>query len=148
MKFELKKFSDLTIENLYNLIKIRQSIFIVEQNCPYNDLDNKDQFSLHLLGYKKNELVSYARIFPPGILSPKAIIGRILVIKKYRSQGLGASLINRSLEIIKYNFGNVAIRLEAQTYLCDFYKKFGFISKGKEYLEDGIPHVSMILDSK
>ena len=145
MKFELKKFSDLTIDNLYNLIKIRQSIFIVEQNCPYNDLDNKDQSSLHLLGYKKNELVSYARIFPPGILSPEAVIGRILVIKKHRSQGLGFSLINKSLEIIKSDFGNVSIKIEAQIYLYDFYQKFGFKSTGKEYLEDGIPHISMIL---
>ena len=110
-----------------------------------NDLDEKDQVSLHLLGYKDNNLVSYARIFAPGIISQEAVIGRILVVKKYRSQGLGVSLINKALEIINSDFGNVSIKIEAQTYLHDFYTKFGFKSVGQEYLEDGIPHVSMIL---
>lgn len=145
MKFELKKFSELTSRELYNLIKIRQSVFIVEQDCPYEDLDNKDQEALHLMGYERDKLVLYARIFAPGILFSEASIGRILVIKQYRSKGLGVSLMNKALEIIKSDFGNISVRLEAQTYLNSFYKKFGFKNSGEEYLEDGIPHISMVV---
>ena len=137
---------DSLLIELYTLIKVRQSVFIVEQDCPYNDLDNKDQKAFHLMGYQNKKLVSYSRIFPPGVLSYEVVIGRILVVKEFRAKGLGVSLMNKALKVIKSNFGDVTIRLEAQTYLNDFYVKFGFKSVGKEYLEDDIPHISMIRD--
>ncbi len=147
MKFYIKKYNDLTLDNLYDLISLRQSVFVVEQNCPYEDVDQKDKICFHLLGYKNKELIAYSRIFPPDSLHKESVsIGRIVVLKSYRKKGIGVGLINESLNFVESNFGKINIRIEAQSYLKEFYSKFGFKIISDEYLEDGIPHFSMILN--
>ena len=147
MKFYIKKYNDLTLDNLYDLISLRQSVFVVEQNCPYEDVDQKDKICFHLLGYKNKKLIAYSRIFPPDIFHKESVsIGRIVVLKSYRKKGIGVGLINESLNFVESNFGKINIRIEAQSYLKEFYSKFGFKIMGDEYLEDGIPHFSMILN--
>ena len=101
-----------------------------------------------MLGYKNKELIAYSRIFPPDVFYKESVsIGRIVVLKSYRKKGIGISLINESLNFVESNFGKINIRIEAQSYLKEFYSKFGFKIIGDEYLEDGIPHFSMILKS-
>jgi len=147
MKFYIKKYNDLTLDNLYDLISLRQSVFILEQNCLYEDVDQKDKLCFHLLGYKKKELIAYSRIFPPDSFYKESVsIGRIVVLKSHRKKGIGVDLINESLNFVESNFGKINIRIEAQSYLKEFYSKFGFTIIGDEYLEDGIPHFSMILN--
>tara|TARA_Y100000746_G_C15337125_1_gene380223 strand:+ start:30 stop:473 length:444 start_codon:yes stop_codon:yes gene_type:complete len=147
MKFYIKKYNDLTLDNLYDLLSLRQSVFVVEQNCPYEDVDQKDKICFHLLGYKNKELIAYSRIFPPDSFYKESVsIGRIVVLKSYRKKGIGLSLINESLNFVESNFGKINIRIEAQSYLKEFYSKFGFKIISDEYLEDGIPHFSMILN--
>lgn len=147
MKFYIKKYNDLTLDNLYDLLSLRQSVFVVEQNCPYEDVDQKDKICFHLLGYKNKKLIAYSRIFPPDIFHKESVsIGRIVVLKSYRKKGIGVSLINESLSFVESNFGKINIRIEAQSYLKEFYSKFGFKIISDEYLEDGIPHFSMILN--
>ena len=147
MKFYIKKYNDLTLDNLYDFLSLRQSVFVVEQNCPYEDVDQKDKICFHLLGYKNKELIAYSRIFPPDSFYKESVsIGRIVVLKSYRKKGIGLSLINESLNFVESNFGKINIRIEAQSYLKEFYSKFGFKIISDEYLEDGIPHFSMILN--
>jgi len=138
-----KKWEELNKKNLHEILQIRSEVFIVEQKCVYQDIDNKDPKAIHLYGKIKNKIVAYSRIFNEGDFYKEISFGRALVLKNQRGKGLGNELVQKSIEIIKGNWPNKKVKISAQAHLNSFYKKHGFIEKGKEYLEDGIPHVSM-----
>jgi ElaA protein len=146
MEWSFKKFHKLRLVELYDLLKLRASVFVVEQNCPYQDLDEKDHHATHLLGYQKNNLVAYSRIFPPGIINKKyASISRIVTQNKIRGKGLGHELVKKSIDFCREQNTHQTIKISAQVYLKGFYNRLGFFERGKIYLEDGIPHCAMYL---
>ena len=145
MRVEVKTFQQLEPEELYKLLQLRSEIFVVEQECIFLDLDGKDQKALHALGWEGNELVAYARIFGPGDYFPEASIGRVAVRETFRGRGLGIQIMQESIAAAKNRFGISKITLSAQKYLEHFYADLGFISEGEEYLEDGIPHIRMVM---
>ena len=146
MEWFFKKHYELRINELYELLKLRASVFVVEQDCPYLDLDGKDSLATHILGYGENKLIAYSRIFRPGALEKKEVrIGRIVVKKQSRGKGLGKELVQKSIAFCQEHFGNQTTKISAQVYLKKFYNQCGFIEKGEIYLEDGIPHCAMYL---
>jgi ElaA protein len=144
MQFQTKKFNQLSLSEFYEILRLRSEVFVVEQNCVYQDIDDKDQKALHVLGYKNEEIIAYARCFAPGIYFDEAAIGRILVKEAHRATGAGHEIVSASIKAISENFKTTSIHISAQEYLIDFYKSHGFEVKGKGYLEDGIPHVAMV----
>ena len=142
-----KKFEELTVEELYLIMQLRNEVFVVEQNCPYQDADNKDQKSFHLTGWDGEKLVAYARLIPPGISYSESSIGRVVSSPAYRGTGAGRELmklaITRTIELFNTN----TIKIGAQLYLKKFYESLGFIKSSEEYLEDGIPHIEMLLEN-
>ena len=140
----VKKFSELSIEELYQILRLRSEVFVVEQDCVYQDLDNKDQISVHIFIKKKNEIVAYTRIFKSGDYYKNPSIGRVVVSKKNRGKELGKKIMISSIDYIKENLKGDKIELSAQKYLDKFYKDLGFYKIGEDYLEDGIPHQRMI----
>ena len=145
LKFNCKKFSDLTIEELYDAMALRQEVFVVEQDCPYLDADGKDQNAWHLLGYDEGQLLAYARIVGKGVSYEKyPSIGRVVISKKARGLGYGKLLMQVSLRECERLFGKIDIKISAQTYLLKFYNELGFQEVGEGYLEDNIPHIAMI----
>ena len=147
MKTIVKAFDELCTEELYQLLALRSEVFVVEQNCAYQDVDGKDQKALHLMGYENNLLVAYARIFPPGEYFDQAAVGRVVVKDTYRGKALGVKVMNAAIDTIKEKYNTLEIALSAQTYLINFYKDLGFHPEGEEYLEDGIPHILMVKSS-
>ena len=146
MEWLFREYEKLTLSELYELLKLRASVFVVEQDCPYQDLDGKDLQATHLRGYKK-KLIAYSRIFPPGTVDKEhASIGRIITIKQERGKGIGFKLVKKSVTFCREHFGDQIIKISAQVYLKKFYNQCGFVEKGKIYLEDGIPHCSMYLN--
>ncbi|MFM7710688.1 MAG: GNAT family N-acetyltransferase [Ferruginibacter sp.] len=139
------QFDELSAEQLYALLRLRATVFIVEQQCVYQDLDNKDQSSLHLLGYQAETLVAYARILPPGLSYREASIGRVVTSPQARKHGFGKGLMKEAIRFCQHRYHGVGIRISAQEYLLGFYGDLGFEAVGEPYLEDGIPHVEMIL---
>ncbi|TVZ52631.1 GNAT family N-acetyltransferase [Dokdonia sp. Hel_I_53] len=144
LDFKIKKFEFLSIKELYALLQLRAEVFIVEQDCVYQDIDYKDQDAIHILGYKDDELVAYTRIFKSGLYFDKASIGRVLVKQKERNHAYGYDLMEASIQCIYDFYEEQPIKISAQTYLKKFYNNLGFYEVGKEYLEDGIPHIGMI----
>lgn len=144
LDIQTKTFNQLNTTELYDLLQLRSEVFVVEQDCVYQDIDGKDQKALHILGYRGSKLVAYTRIFQPGDYFDEASIGRVVVKEKERQYGFGYDIMNASIEAIKKNFKTSEIRISAQTYLKRFYNNLGFKEIGEEYLEDGIPHVNMI----
>ncbi len=142
--FVLKEFNQLSLQELYQLLRLRNEVFVVEQNCPYQDLDNKDYKAHHLLIYQKEELVAYSRIFPAGVSFKEASIGRIITSGKVRSSGVGKILMEKSIEALYTVFGKQPIRIGAQCYAILFYQKSGFQPEGEIYLEDRIEHIEMV----
>ena len=140
----VKKFSELSIEELYQILRLRSEVFVVEQNCVYQDLDNKDQISVHIFIKEKNEIVAYTRIFKSGDYYKNPSIGRVVVSKKKRGKELGKKIMISSIDYIQENLKGDKIELSAQKYLDKFYKDLGFYKIGEDYLEDGIPHQRMI----
>ena len=140
----VKKFSELSIEELYQILRLRSEVFVVEQDCVYQDLDNKDQISVHIFIKEKNEIVAYTRIFKSGDYYKNPSIGRVVVSKKKRGKELGKKIMISSIDYIKENLKGDKIELSAQKYLDKFYKDLGFYKIGEDYLEDGIPHQRMI----
>ena len=138
-------YNELTTNQLYNILKLRAEVFVVEQNCAYQDLDNKDNKALHLIGEINNEIIAYTRIFKKGDYFTNSSIGRVLVKKEFRKKELGKAIMEKSIEIIKKKTKEEKIEISAQKYLTKFYKDLGFKKTGKEYLEDNIPHIKMIL---
>ena len=144
LKWVWKKFEELNTDELYGLLVVRQRVFVVEQSCHYLDADGKDTSAFHLMGYLDDRLVAYARILRPGASYAEVSIGRVLTTTEVRGKGVGIDLMKRSLQYIRSEFGNVPVRLSAQTYLLKFYEDLGFKSTGKEYFEDEIPHTEML----
>jgi len=138
-----KSFSKISAEHLYALLKLRQDVFIIEQDCIYNDLDGLDQDSSHLLGFVDEELAMYARIVPAGIKFDEVSIGRIVVNPKHRNLGLGKALVKKSLHLLKKS-GERNVRIEAQAHLENFYQSMGFTKTSSEYEVDSIPHIQML----
>ena len=145
MKVEVKKFSELSIGELYELLKLRTEIFVVEQECIYQDMDGKDNKATHILGKQEDKIVAYTRIFGPGDYYDQPCIGRVVVDKERRGEEKGKEIMEASIKYVKENYINKKIILSAQKYLEKFYKDLGFFVEGDEYLEDGIPHQKMIL---
>ena len=138
----VKKWSALTANEIYFILRLRSEVFVVEQDCVYQDIDGKDQKAKHVLGKKENDIVAYARVFKPGDYFKEASFGRAVVKKSERGKGVGDELVINCLENIKEK----KIKISAQSYLKGFYGKHGFTAKGEEYLEDGIPHTAMFLE--
>ena len=138
-----KRWSEVSLEELYSVLRLRSEVFVVEQDCVYQDIDNKDQIAIHLLGYINKELIAYSRLFNEGDYFKETSFGRAIIKKEKRGQGYGDELVKESLKTIKNYYGNKKVKISAQAHLKTFYSKHAFIAKGKEYLEDGIPHVSM-----
>jgi len=141
--WKIKTFSELTTPELYEIIKARVNVFVVEQDCPYPDLDDNDQKAIHLWAENDGEVLAYCRIFDKGIKYPEASIGRVVTTENGRGTGLGKQLIKYALEIIENRLGTSEVRISAQDYLLKFYSDFGFQDTGKKYLEDNIPHTEM-----
>ncbi len=142
-------FSALTTLELYKILQLRNEVFIVEQNCPYQDCDEKDFAAHHLCAWQNNQLVAYTRLLPPGISYPEqASIGRVLTALSVRRQNLGKELMTRSIREIYTLFGRVDIAIGAQFYLKNFYEAFSFIQASELYLEDDIPHIRMELSGQ
>ena len=147
MIFSVKTFNELTTKELYQILRLRSEVFVVEQDCVYQDMDNKDQKAFHVLSFKKEELIGYARIFDSGDYFKNPSIGRIIIKETERNHNYGYELVEASIQFIERNFQKKTIEISAQTYLLKFYNSLGFLSSGEEYLEDGIPHVKMLRTS-
>ncbi len=141
-----KTFYELDTEDLYQILRLRSEVFVVEQDCVYQDLDNKDQNAIHLYYKENDQIVAYTRIFKAGDYYENPCIGRVVVSKKNRGNDLGKKIMIDSMEYIKQNIKGEKIELSAQKYLDKFYKDLGFYKIGEDYLEDGIPHQRMIFD--
>jgi ElaA protein len=148
MKFVTKKFKDLSVVELYDMLRLRSVIFVLEQKCIYVDQDNNDQKSLHVLGYSGKKLVAYARIVPPGKIFKTVSIGRVVVDEKYRGKEIGYLLMEESIKQTFKKHKPEVISISAQKHLENFYSRLGFKSIGKTYLEDNIPHIKMLLKTK
>lgn len=144
MQVSVKTFDELTTEELYQILRLRSEVFVVEQDCVYQDLDNKDQKALHIIGKKGDEIVAYTRIFKPGDYFENVSIGRVVVNQDQRKYGLGKQIMHASLTAINERFPDSPIEISAQSYLLKFYTDLGFNAFGEEYLEDGIPHMRML----
>ena len=144
MEIIIKTFQQLTTIELHDLLQLRSEVFVVEQDCVYQDIDGKDLKALHILGYKEGKIVAYTRCFAPGIYFEEAAIGRVVVEGSQRKYGYGHDIMKASIEAITKHFKIEKIKLSAQKYLIKFYETHGFRQVGEEYLEDGIPHVAMI----
>ncbi len=143
MNFITKSFQELTITELYQILQLRSEVFVVEQDCVYQDLDFKDQKALHILGFKNNKIVAYTRVFKAGDYFENASIGRVVVAASERKFGYGFHLMKASIKAIEDHFNTTKITISAQVYLTKFYNSLGFNKIGEEYLEDGIPHIRM-----
>lgn len=139
-----KTFQELTTNELYQLLQLRSEVFVVEQDCVYQDIDGKDEKALHVLGVKNDKIVAYTRIFKPGYYFEEASIGRVVVKENERKHQYGYDIMNASIEAIKNIYNETTIKISAQTYLNTFYTNLGFQKLGEGYLEDGIPHIGMI----
>lgn len=144
LKIKVKPFKELSNLELYNLLQLRSEVFVVEQDCVYQDLDGKDEIALHVLGFKNDKLVAYTRIFDCGFYFDKTSIGRVVVAKNERQYKYGYDIMKASIEAIKTEFNQTTIKISAQVYLKKFYSNLGFKTAGEEYLEDGIPHITML----
>ena len=141
----LKKFADLLPAELYAILQLRNEVFVVEQNCVYQDADNKDYLSYHYMGWQNDKLVAYTRLLPPGVAYAEPSIGRVVTSPSARGGGIGRELMKKSVEQVKNIFGNVSIKIGAQLYLLKFYSSLGFQQTSDIYLEDNIEHVEMVL---
>ena len=146
LDIKIKAFNDLTREELYDILQLRSEIFVVEQNCVYQDMDHKDHKAYHLLGLKNNKIIAYTRIFKPGDYFEEASIGRVVVKKSERQFKYGYSIMNASITFLTEQFNVLKIKISAQAYLKTFYNNVGFKQIGNPYLEDGIIHIAMIRD--
>jgi ElaA protein len=145
MNWTLKSFNELTLSELHDIIQLRLDIFVVEQDCPYLDLDGKDKSAYHFFGRtNEGKTVAYTRLFGPDQYYKEAAIGRVVVHKEYRKDGLGFELMSKSIDQIEALYNTKTIKIGAQRYLQKFYESLGFVSTEDFYMEDGIPHMHMI----
>lgn len=144
MNIKIKKFDDLTVSELYELLNLRNLVFVVEQNCPYLDTDGNDQVAHHVMFWNDEVLVAYARIFEPGIKYDTSSIGRVVVHPDHRKFNLGHELMKHAVDAVENLYKTGDITISAQAHLQRFYNKHGFETVSAEYMEDDIPHVEMV----
>lgn len=144
LQLETKTFQELTISELYQILQLRSEVFVVEQNCVYQDIDGKDEKALHILGKKEGKIVAYTRCFAPKIYFEEAAIGRVVVKETERKFGYGHQILKASIAEIQQRYQTTTIKLSAQQYLTHFYETHNFKQIGEGYLEDGIPHIAML----
>ena len=144
LTIKVKSFDALSTSELYHILQLRSEVFVVEQDCVYQDLDGKDFKALHVIGYKNDKIVAYTRIFKPGDYFKESSIGRVVVSPATRKDGYGLEIMKASIKAVQENYSETIIRISAQKYLLKFYSSLGFVQEGEEYLEDGIPHVAML----
>jgi ElaA protein len=144
--WQIKHYSELSVSEFHDLIALRIAVFIVEQDCPYQELDGKDKKAYHLIGRNgKGDMIATLRILPAGISYNEVSIGRVVTSPEVRKLGLGHQLMNVAHQFVSDEFGiETAIRISAQTHLKGYYEKHGYLETGKNYLEDGIPHTEML----
>jgi ElaA protein len=141
--WKTKIFNELSTQELYQILRLRSEVFVVEQNCVYQDIDNKDQKALHLFGILEGEIIAYSRLFKPGDYFEFSSIGRVVVAEKHRDKNFGHELIDQSIFEINNLFKAQNITISAQLYLKKFYESHGFVATSETYLEDDIPHIEM-----
>lgn len=141
--FITKSFHELTAEELYALLKLRAEVFVMEQQCLYMDMDDKDRQCLHVMGYDGEQLAAYSRLVPAGVSYPEPSIGRVVTSTAFRKSGYGKLLMQYSVTEAKKQFNTSVIVISAQHYLEKFYTELGFVSESDVYLEDDIPHIKM-----
>jgi len=139
----VKSFEELSKLELYKILRLRAEVFIVEQDCVYQDVDDKDQKALHVLLKKSEDIIGYTRLFWPGDYFKEASIGRVVISKEERHNNYGSQLMKASILAVSEKMKEKKIKISAQTYLKKFYNNLDFFESGKEYLEDGIPHIAM-----
>lgn len=145
MIFLIKHFNELTSLELYNLLQLRIEVFVVEQNCPYQDLDNKDLYSYHIMGVENDKIIAVTRVVPPKIsYESYSSIGRVVTHADYRGKGISRKIMEKSIAHCELVFPGYNIKISAQSYLIPFYESLQFDKTGTEYLEDNIPHQAMI----
>ncbi len=140
---DIKHYIKLSLNEFHDMIALRMAVFVVEQNCPYQDLDGLDRDAFHVLIKFQDELIATARILKAGVVYPEIAIGRVASSPQHRDKKLGHLIMTNAMSFIFNNFGSVPIKLSAQSHLTNYYAKHGFSSTGKTYLEDGIPHTEM-----
>lgn len=143
MELVVKRFEELTVEEMYKILQVRSEVFVLEQNCVYQDVDGKDQHSYHVYLHDLSGIKAYLRVVDKGISSKEVSIGRVLTTE--RGVGLGNRILSEGIKVAKERLHADKIMIEAQTYAREYYEKFGFEKVSKEYVEDGIPHIQMIL---
>lgn len=148
MEYVIKTFDELTSKELYQLLKVRVDVFVVEQTCPYPEIDDYDQHAIHYFLKEKNNIVAYVRLLPSRSRYKEASIGRVLVTQEYRKCGYAREMMKKAIKYINNEWKETKIKLQAQVYLENFYTSLGFIRTSAEYLEDNIPHVDMIWEQK
>jgi len=141
--FTIKTFKDLTVEELYNILQLREAVFVIEQNCVYQDIDGIDESCYHLFTQDQGKLIAYARLVPKNFKFDTPSIGRVICLKNYRGKGLGKALMNKAIEETCNIFNSTQIKISAQTYLLNFYSNLNFTIISEPYDEDGIMHVDM-----
>ncbi|WP_226672129.1 GNAT family N-acetyltransferase [Rossellomorea aquimaris] len=146
MTWKVKSFNELSTHELYEILKVRTAVFVVEQECAYPEVDGKDLFSYHLYKEENGEVAAYARLLPAGVSYDEPSIGRVLVKESYRGRGFAGELMRRGLAFIQKEWGDQPVKIQAQEYLKEFYGSFGFKAITETYLDDGIPHIDMMLE--
>ena len=144
MNVAIKKFKDLSPLELYEILQLRSEVFVVEQDCVYQDIDGNDQKALHIIGTVENKIIAYTRCFPPGDYFKEASIGRVVVKESQRKFKRGNQIMNNSIKAINNHYKTKIIKISAQCYLNKFYTNLQFKPIGEKYLEDGIPHIAML----
>ncbi|MCX7627840.1 MAG: GNAT family N-acetyltransferase [Methylophilaceae bacterium] len=144
IEWQWYRLDELHVTQLYAICAAREAVFVVEQGCAYQELDGLDEEAEHLVAWSQKEVAAYLRLLKPGVKFPELVLGRIMTAKPYRGRGLGRQLLERALTRASVFYPGRAIRISAQSHLQDFYRKFGFETVSGSYLEDGIPHVTML----
>lgn len=144
MKLTVKRFEELTLKELYEILRLRSAVFVVEQTCPYQDIDNKDQSAIHLWLSDEDGIAAYLRVMDRGVYDEEVAIGRVISLRRRR--GYALQLLQEGVRVAREAFGAQLISVEAQVYARSLYEKAGFRQASGEFLEDGIPHIRMLLD--
>ena len=147
MRWQAKTFVELSTDELYELLQLRMAVFVVEQTCYYQDIDDKDRHpdTRHLLGWQDGQLCAYLRVLSPGLSYPgMASIGRVATAQTVRGQGLGQPLMEHGMQLCRRHWPDAAVKISAQSHLQHYYRRFGFRATGEPYLEDDIPHIAMV----
>ncbi len=148
VRWVCQSFEEVSNHQLYAILRLRSEVFVVEQHCVFQDIDNKDQHSFHLMGWQKDHLVAYCRLLPKGIAYEYVSIGRVVTSPASRSAGIGKMLMQEAVTMCDKLFGLQPIKIGGQLYLKKFYESLGFLQTSDIYLEDGIEHIEMLLDRK